>query len=132
MAGSAMTFTYDVTGPIKVITADWTSDDTTGAVSGTTRKVSGYIVAAVTDPGATAPTANYDIVLNDSEGADIVGNCDTTLANRHTSTTERVDFVVSTAAGARPATSDEITIAITAAGNSKLGQILIYVDGEIG
>jgi hypothetical protein len=132
MANSAMTFTYDVTGPIKKILASWTSDDGDGTVSGSTKKVSGYVVAAVTDPGTAAPTANYDIALNDPESVDIVGNCDTTLANRHTTSTERVDFVVGTAAGARPATSDVITIAITNAGNSKTGQVILYIDGEIG
>jgi hypothetical protein len=126
-----MTFTYDRSGPIKTIIASWTSDDTSGAVSGTTKKVSGYLLAGITDPGTAAPTASYDIVLNDSESANILGNCDDDLVDRHTSNTERVDFVVATAAGERPAVNDEITIAITNAGNSKTGEIHLLIDGHI-
>lgn len=48
MAGSSATLTYDdghdalgQVGRIKKVTMDWVSDDTTGAVSGTTRKIVG-------------------------------------------------------------------------------------------
>lgn len=131
MAGSAMTFTYDVEAKFCKIIVAWTSDDATGAVSGSTAKVCGYLLKGVTDPGAAAPTASYDIVLTDPEGTDLLGNCDDDLIDRHTSTTEVVDFAVATATGARPCVCDVITISITNAGNAKTGQIILYVDGYV-
>ena len=135
MAGSVFTPTYDdgqdgigQHGTVRKILIDWTSDDTTGAVSGTTRKISGELLKVVTDPGATAPTADYDIAITDEEGADVLANCYDNLADRHTSNTETVDLFLTGAAnvGARPVVCDVLTVAVTNAGNSKTGQIIIY------
>lgn len=136
MAGSSMTFTYDTgPGPVKRIIADWTSDDTTGAVSGTTTvKASGFLLRAVTDPGTAAPTASYDIAITDDEGADVLGNCFDDLADRHTSNTESVDFFLNdgtTSNGARPSVCSELTFSVTNAGNSKTGQVILYLEGEL-
>jgi len=144
MAGSASTITYDggqdgkgQHGGIKRILIDWTSDDTTGAVSGTTRKISGELLKVVTDPGAAAPTANYDIVITDEESVDVLsglggtGGTAPSLLNRHTSTTEVVHLWAENAAtdvvpGSQPYVCDVLTVAVTNAGNSKTGQIIIY------
>ena len=137
MAGSVFTITYDdgdmggVRGPgaVRKILVDWTSDDTAGTASGTTKKISGYLLAATTNPGATAPTANYDITItDDTHSANVLGNCYDDLADRHTSNTERVDFFLTGAAnvGARPAVCDKLDIAVANAGNSKVGQIVLY------
>lgn len=56
------------------------------SLASTPYRVDGYVIKAETNPGATAPTDNYDIVLNDSESCDIMGG---ELANRDTSTTEQ-------------------------------------------
>lgn len=135
-----MAFTYDdgvdavgVRGGIVKIIADWTSDDTTGAVSGTTRKIVGEIVKAVTDPGATAPTDDYDIAVTDEEGVDVLAPCQSTLANRDTANSEQVYFLVKDAAGTplaqpvHPVVCDKLTVSITNAGNSKVGQLILYV-----
>jgi hypothetical protein len=127
---ASMTITYDVSGPVKRILATWVSD-ASGDTAGTTAKVSGYLLAGVTDPGTAAPTANYDIVITDPEGANVLGNCDDDLIDRHTTTTERVDFAVATATGARPAVCDALTITVSNAGDSKGGQVILYVDGYI-
>lgn len=141
MAGSAMTFTYDSGSDVfgcramRKVIVDWTSDDTTGAVTGTTGKISGQLVKAVTDPGATAPTANYDIDITDEEGVDVLAVCIAAgrLQNRHTSTTEQVYFLVENvdaaplASSAHPVVCDKLTIAVTNAGNSKVGQLILYV-----
>ena len=51
MAGSASTITYDQGqdhagqhGPVKRVIIDWTSDDSTGAVTATTGKISGTLL----------------------------------------------------------------------------------------
>jgi hypothetical protein len=64
-----------------------------GTASGTI-STNGYLVKIVTNPGATAPTADYDCVFNDADGADVTGGA---LANRHTSTTQLVFPMLSTA-----------------------------------
>ena len=136
MAGSSMTFTYDDIGGIRKVIADWTSDDTTGAVSGTCKKVTGTLVKGVTDPGATAPTDNYDIAITDSEGLDVLGNCVDNLADRDTANTEEVYFLVSNLAATDPAGNlhpvvcDPLTISVTNAGNSKQGQVILYYRNE--
>jgi hypothetical protein len=66
MAGSSMTFT-EVTFPtVKKIKAEWTSDDTAGAVSGTTTNAySGRFTGLITEPGATALDDNYTLTITD-------------------------------------------------------------------
>lgn len=134
MAGAVMTLTYDDEGPIRKVIADWTSDDATGAVSGTTKKIVGAIVKGVTNPGATAPTDNYDIAMTDEESFDILTSCvaASTLANRDTTNTEEVYFFLKNAdasplsIAAHPTVCDKLTIAITNAGNSKVGRLILY------
>jgi hypothetical protein len=124
------TVTYeDVDGDsVKVINVAWTSDDTAGTFTADTVKISGTLLHAVTDPGATAPTADYDITITDPEGANVLANCFDDLVDRHTSNTERVDFFLgaTTTGGGRPTVSDILTIAGTGCGNSKTGQVRIY------
>lgn len=141
MAGSSMTFTYDdgfdgagLPCGIRKILIDWTSDSATGAVTGTTRKISGSLIKGVTDPGATAPTANYDIDITDEEGVDVLGACVAAgrLQNRHTANSEQAYFFVENvdavplAMGVHPVVCDQLTIAVTNAGNSKVGQLILY------
>ena len=132
MAGSSMTFTYDNIGEIRKVIADWISDDATGAVSGTCKKITGTLIKAVTDPSATAPTADYDIAITDELSVNVLGNCVDNLVDRHTSTTEEVYLLVSNLAATDPAGNvhpivcDKLTFAVTNAGNSKAGQIVLY------
>lgn len=119
MAGSAMTFTEVTGGSVKRIKAAWTSDDTTGAVSGTTSNYyDGACLMLVTNPGATAPTDDYDIVITDAEGNDILAGAG---ANRDTANTEYV--VASMGAVCK----SKLTFAVSNAGNSKIGDIWLYI-----
>jgi hypothetical protein len=139
MAGSSMTFSYDEgihhdgsRHSIKKVIVDWTSDDTTGAVTGTTKKIVGTLIKGVTDPGAAAPSANYDIDITDEEGVNVLAACQSGLGNRHTADSEQVYFLVLDAAGTplaqsiHPVVCDALTIAVTNAGNSKTGQLVLY------
>lgn len=148
MAGSASTITYDQGqdgagqhGNVRRIIIDWTSDDATGAVTATTRKVVGRLLKVITDPGSPAPTANYDIAITDDESVDILSGLGGTngtapsLANRHTTTTEVVhlwaeDNTVNTIPipDSRPYVCSTLAVAVTNAGNSKQGQIIIYYE----
>lgn len=137
MAASS-TVTYDngedyqgrLTG-IRRVTIDWTSASD-GSVTATTKKICGELVKAVTNPGATAPTASYDIAITDEESFDVLTNTDDNLADRHTSTTEEVYFLVKDHAGTplaqsvHPVVCDVLSVAVTNAGDSKVGRIVIY------
>ena len=135
-----MTFEYDdgydgvgKFGGIKKVLVSWTSDDTTGGVEGTTRKVVGHLVKAVTDPGSAAPTDDYDIVITDEEGVNVLAGCDDDLADRDTANTEEVYFLVKDHAGTplaqslHPVVCDALTITVSNAGNSKTGQLILYI-----
>jgi hypothetical protein len=136
VAGSAMSFTYDEGydavgqfGGVKKVLVSWTSDDTTGAVTGATRKIVGTLVKAITDPGATAPSDDYDIAITDEEGADVLGTSVAGLGNRDTANTEVRYFNLTdgtAAIAAFPIVCDVLTIAVTNAGNSKTGQLILY------
>lgn len=87
-AFAACPITYEDKGMIQVITFTCGTDTAASATYAnvTTKPLFGYVFMAETNPGATGPTDNYDIVLNDADGADIFGG---NLMNRDTSNTER-------------------------------------------
>jgi hypothetical protein len=140
MPGSSMTFAYDngydgqgrPRGLRKVVIS-WLSDDATGAVTGVTTDLRGELVKATTDPGAAAPTANYDIALTDEYGVNILAACDDDLADRHTSNSEEMYFLVKDHAGSPlaqslpPVVAGPITVAVTNAGNAKNGTLVLFL-----
>ena len=140
MAGSSMSFAYDsgqdreaFPNGVKKLTVSWVSDDTTGAVSGTTDKIVGRIIKGVTVPsGSAAPTNLYDIAITDEQSVDILAGCKVTLANRSSTNTEEVYFMVlnsdatALSMAIHPTVCNALTIAVTNAGNSKAGTIYLY------
>lgn len=73
---------------VQVITVTWTAH-TDGSVTSEAIDIDpqGYVFMVVTNPGAVAPTALYDITLTDADGVDIMGG---TLANRSATASEQV------------------------------------------
>lgn len=76
----------------------WEADDATGAIANITipasdlKKYKGaYLYRVITDPGATSPTDDYDIVINDAYGYDIMEGA---LANRDEANTETVEVTI--------------------------------------
>ncbi len=130
MAGSTMTFTYDETGPIKKAIATWLSDDAAGTVTGITKKIVGSIIKIVTDPGSAAPTADYDIAITDEKSVDVLARCEDDLTDRHTANTEAIYCFMQNSTplsiAMYPHVCDKLTIAVSAAGNAKTGEIIIY------
>jgi len=121
-AGSAMTFTEVTHGTVKKVKVAWTSDDTTGAVSGTTTNVySGRILGAITVPGAggVQPSNLYDIAVNDSDSVDVALGA---LIDRSNAATQ---FVAE--ASMAGLASSKITVSVTNAGNSKQGTLYLYI-----
>lgn len=135
-AGSDMTFEYDTprsTSLIQRVTVNWTSDDTTADATGTTDELNGYIVRIVTDPGTPAPDDDYDIVLTDPEGMNLLAKAGDDLADRDTSTSEQIWPIMenydSTAIGVGlwVPVGDAITISVDNAGTSTQGQLILYI-----
>ena len=69
----------------------------------------GRLLQIATDPGSTAPQANYDIAITEGGGADVLLGVG---ANRHTSNSE-VAVIESNGAHGVYAGTDTLTIAIT-------------------
>lgn len=91
MSGSVCTFAKSPNAPNGRLTSvliTWTSDDSNGTVTGTSVfEVNGLVYGLTTNPGATAPTDNYDITITDEDGVDLLGGA---AADRDTSNSEYV------------------------------------------
>lgn len=108
---------------IKVVTAAWTADAANGSVPDTTiAGLSGYLVKAITNPGAVAPTALYDVKLLDS--ADVTADALAgVLVDRHVANTELVLPTVP------PLLSGDYTLNITGnIVNSATGTVILFID----
>lgn len=104
---------------VKKVTFGWTSAADGTASGTTTATFDGQIIGLVTDPGATAPTDNYDIVINDADGVDVLLGAG---ANRDTANTEYV-----TGASLAGVAGSKLTLSITNAGDSKVGVVILYI-----
>ena len=85
---------YSASGPTPLATltfscvasADDASFPSTATTQTITDQIAGrYILEVRTNPGATAPQALYDIVINDTDGIDLMGG---SLANRSATVSE--------------------------------------------
>ena len=113
MAGT-VTFEHISQGGYGRIIATCTADASDGTFPATVIPAfAGRLLALRTNPGATAPTANYDITLPDGDTVDRLQGVG---ANRHTSNSEEVSVVYSGTA-IHPACCYE-TLTLTLAGNS--------------
>ena len=130
MAGATATITWDEESA-EILRAEisWLSDDTTGAVTYTFTEVDKarirgkYLFFMVTNPGATAPSANYNITLIDDDGIDMAGGA---LLLRHTSTSEQAIPVLSSNASGDRVANGGLAVTIAAAGNAKIGVVKLW------
>ncbi len=70
-----MSFTYSdpsSTSKFLTVTWSWLGDGAGAVVSETTRALLGFVVAVQTNPGATAPTDNYDVAITNADGVDVL------------------------------------------------------------
>ncbi len=127
MAGSACVVTHATAatnGRMKTITFSWTSDDTTGAVTGsTTDTINGLVYGLKTNPGSTAPTDNYDITVTDADGLDVLGGVG---ADRDTANTEYAAAKDGAGNVVPIPVSGVLTINVSNAGNSKVGVATLF------
>jgi len=117
MADAIVTVFEDRAPGITKIVWNWTSA-TDGTASGTTSATyTGKVRRIVTDPGATAPTDDYDITLTDSDGYDLL---DGSGVNLDTSVTE-IRAITGIVFGST------LTINVANAGAEKVGKLVAYV-----
>lgn len=104
---------------------NWTADSADGSVPAkTSQEIDGLVFMAVTDPGATAPTASYDITLTDSDSCDVFGG---ELANRSATAIEQASPLVGNFYGQRYV-KGTLTLNVTGnAVNSATGKVIVYV-----
>ena len=135
MAGSSSTLTSRVrtevgrgahSKSVEIVTVTWVADDTDGSVPNLSIDMKGWCTKIITNPGSTAPTAAYDIILGDpSEAA--FDSLDSALADRSATATEEVYPV---ATGAQTPILLAGTYTLTLSGNSvndALGTIIFYL-----
>lgn len=122
-----MTVTRSQAGSIERIAAAWTSASDGSQTQ--TIGFSGTLLRVVTDPGATAPTDNYDLTAIDEFGVDLF---DGVLVDRDTANSE--DFCPGIAFSDGVTTSvmpkahiGDITLTIANAGSAKVGTIVLFV-----
>ncbi len=123
-----MTFEYDDEGPIRKVIATWTSDGAQLA-SGTTKKLGGFLIKGQTNPGAVAPSDNYNVIVTDDDGVNVLGNSHDDLLARDTANTEEVYFNIQASAtntAAYPAFNSPLTISVSAAGAAKDGVVTLF------
>ena len=113
-----MASTHGTTRGMNVVRTTWLSD-AAGDASETLPIISGNIRRIVTNPGAAAPTDDYDVVVNDVDGVDVAADA---LADRDTANTEQVipDPAI--------AVDGVLTVVVSNAGNAKGGDVVLYYD----
>jgi len=120
MAAQSVTIEESQIGNVCRIKWSWTSATGGTVTSPTVSSYYGEVLALLTDPGATAPTDNYDITIEDPDGYDVMQGA---AANRDTANTEQtVPTAKSVAFGA-------LTLKVTNAGDAKLGVAVLYILG---
>lgn len=128
VAVGTLTYTLSVArGRAQKLVMSWTSD-AAGNVSGTSVPgLNGVITRISTVPagGGSAPTDNYDGVLNDAEGVDLAAGL---LANRDTANTETVYPLLGAGTNVPAVVVGSLTPVLSNCGNVKSGQIIAYLD----
>ncbi len=115
-------------GSIQRIDFDWISDGSGDAELLIGSKLSGELIALITDPGSAAPTASYDITILDDKSIDILNGKG---IDRNTTTTEQesifLDGGTAEVGFFRPVSTDNFTFIVANAGDTKAGLAQLYL-----
>ena len=144
----SMTFTHDesgspVRGSICKTTITWVTDGAADGAPGesssliyladgtTTKKYSGRLIKGITVPdgGGTQPDDNYNIIITDADGVNVLGNCSDDLLLRDDTNAEEMYFFGNdgvTTVGQHPAVCSALTVSVDTAGNDTGGILYLY------
>ena len=106
------------TSTIDKIVFQWTNNASGTTTGVTANRYTGAIGRVIFDPGSTAPSDNYDLVINDQNSYDILNGRG---ANLDSVTTTQVDSIFGAIANSK------LTIVVTNAGNAKTGTVVVYI-----
>lgn len=120
MAGTVTT-TEVTHRPLRLVKFAWTSSAGGAADATSTGYFTGVIEKAKFVPGAggSQPTDNYDVVINDADGDDVLAGGG---ANRSNASTQ---WVQGSSLGA--VVESQLTLAVTNAGDAKTGEVHLYI-----
>jgi hypothetical protein len=114
MAGTVTLAHYEI-GSVRKVVATIVADAADATVPDTELPaIEGRLLALVTNPGATAPTDNYDLTIEDQHGHDVLEGVG---ANRSTSATQKVPVVYSGTA-VHPVVDEADTLTLKIANNA--------------
>lgn len=121
MAGTVTT-TEERLGFIHKVKFVWVSSAGGAADATTTYYYTGLLerVVQIPDGGGTQPTDQYDCVVNDADGADVLGALGANLSNAAQTLKAAKD-------GLGAVANSKLTLAITNAGNAKGGATILYI-----
>ena len=111
----------------KVYRVSWVADDTDGSVPAgqSPSDIFGFVVRVVTNPGATAPTADYDITIADEDGCDILGG---EGSDRSASDSEQIIPALGNSFGPCYVNSKLTLNLSNNSVNSAVGDVIVYVE----
>lgn len=126
MAGTVVLTAHNLGGNIRTLHYTATADVAAATFPDTALpKIEGRLLDLVTNPGAVAPQANYDVTVEDQFAHDVLEGVG---ANRHTANTEKVAIVYS-GTSLHPTVDDVDTLTLKIGGNnvnSAVTEIYIY------
>lgn len=94
---------------------------TDGTCSGVV-SLQGILCDVVTNPSATAPTDDWDFVLNDADGVDVLGGLG---ADRDTATSERINLLLPSSTVGPVLCSGDYTLSATNMGSGKIADVVL-------
>jgi hypothetical protein len=102
------------------ITFDWLSSDAGAAGATTTYSYSGKVeqVDLIPDTSTTAPSDQYDVVVNDADGRDILKGYGANCSGTNT---------ISLTRGLGNVSESKLTLAVTNGGDAKGGIVVLYI-----
>lgn len=112
---------------INKIQVDWTSDASGNA--DVSIELYGYLIKVITKPGASAPTALYDISLVSPDGT----SCDelATLLNDRSATATEVKYTTISGSSVPVLLAGTYTFTVANAGNAKNGTCYLYLVDDL-
>lgn len=114
MAGTVSATKYEASG-IGIIIIAATGDASNGTFPDTALPAfGGYLLALITNPGATAPTNNYDITLIDADGLDRLQD----VGGNRSSTNSQEAAIVRSGTAIHPPVIDGETLTLNIDNNS--------------
>ena len=121
MAGTVVT-TEERIGFIHKVKFAWTSSAGGAADATTTGYYTGLLERVVQIPagGGTQPTDQYDVVVTDSDSADVLGALGANLTNAAQTIKAAKD-------GLGAVANSQLTLAVTNAGNAKAGTTILCI-----